>query len=121
MPEINGPGVVMVECCKSAEWYHLSCVDVPSRFWRTVVLTGRQNLSISIKANFGPCFVFVEWTILFRWTSVTYEKNGPGPEGGQIFQDQNSSDRSPEVIRPLAKYYCFLWAMAIVGHRKGAQ
>ena len=29
--------------------------------------------------------------------------------------------RSPEVIRPLAKYYCFLWAMAIVGHRKGAQ
>ena len=29
--------------------------------------------------------------------------------------------RSREVIRPLAKYYCFLWAMAIVGHRKGAQ
>ena len=26
--------------------------------------------------------------------------------------------RSREVIRPLAKYYCFLWAMAILGHRK---
>ena len=29
MPEING--VDMVECCKCAEWYHLSCVDVPKQ------------------------------------------------------------------------------------------
>ena len=39
MPEING--VDMVECCKCAEWYHLSCVDVySSRFRKTAVLTG---------------------------------------------------------------------------------
>ena len=25
------------------------------------------------------------------------------------------------MIRPLAKYYCFLWATANVGHRRGAQ
>ena len=29
--------------------------------------------------------------------------------------------RSPEVIRPLAKCYFFLWAMATVGQREGAQ
>ena len=29
--------------------------------------------------------------------------------------------RSPEVIRPLAKSYRFLWAMATVGQREGAQ
>ena len=29
--------------------------------------------------------------------------------------------RSPEVIRPLAKYYHFLWAMATVGQREGVQ
>ena len=29
--------------------------------------------------------------------------------------------RSREVIRPLAKYYFFLWGMAIVGQKEGAQ
>ena len=32
-----------------------------------------------------------------------------------------SNGRSPEVIRPLAKFYFFLWAMATVGQREGAQ